>query len=186
MEKNDLLFEKTLSHKEIFNGRVLHVFEDQVELPNKHTSSREIIEHPGGVCIAALTENNELLLVKQFRYPYKEVILEVPAGKLEKNQTPLENGIRELEEETGAIGENFISLGEMYPSPGYSSEILYMFFCNVKEIKKTNFDVDEFLEIHTIPLEKCVEMVLNNEIHDAKSQLVILKTYYMLKNKKLI
>ena len=104
------LYEKTLEKKEIFNGRVIHVTEEIAELEDGSTALREVVGHPGGVCIAALTENDELLFVRQFRYPYKEVLLELPAGKLEKGQTPLENGKRELLEETGAIGKEYVTL----------------------------------------------------------------------------
>ena len=93
------LYEKTLSSEKIFDGRVIHVTLDQIELPNGHKSSREVVNHPGGVCVAALNEKNQLYFVKQYRYPYHEVVLELPAGKLEKGSTPLENGIRELKEE---------------------------------------------------------------------------------------
>ena len=85
-------FEKTLQSKDIFNGRVIHVMHDEVELEDGKTALREVVAHPGGVCVAALTDNNELLFVRQFRYPYKEVLLELPAGKLEKGQNPLDNG----------------------------------------------------------------------------------------------
>ena len=93
------LFEKTLDSKKIFDGRVLHIVLDEVELPDGKRSKREVVNHPGGVCVAALDDDNNLSFVKQFRYPYKEVVLELPAGKLEKGSTPLENGKRELLEE---------------------------------------------------------------------------------------
>ena len=122
----DKLFEKTIGSTRVYDGKVLHILVDDVELPNGRTSKREIVVHQGGVCVAALDENNNLFFVRQFRYPYKEVVLELPAGKLEMGQTPLENGKRELLEETGCIGYNFISLGQMYPSPGYTGEIIHM------------------------------------------------------------
>ena len=125
------LFEKTLKSESVFEGRVIHVKLDDVELENGDTAKREIIEHPGGVCIAALTEKNELLFVRQFRYPYKEIVLELPAGKLEKGQTPLENGKRELLEETGAVGREYVTLGQVYPSPGYCGEIIHLYFCRI-------------------------------------------------------
>ena len=117
-----MFFEKTLESKEIFNGKVIHVMHDKVELPDGTVSMRGVVHHPGGVCIAALTEDDELLFVKQFRYPYQETVLELPAGKPEKGQNPLENGKRELLEETGAIGKEYLSLGKLYPSPGYCGE----------------------------------------------------------------
>ena len=174
------LTEKKLSSKEIFQGRVVHLVVDQVELENGHQTVREVVKHPGGVCIAALTEANELLFVRQFRYPYGEVVLELPAGKLEKGSSPLENGKRELEEETGAVGFGYVSLGKLYPSPGYTGEIIHLYFCRVKDFGAMNPDDDEFLEVEKIPLSKAVEMVLNNEIPDSKTQTAVLKTAMLL------
>lgn len=176
------LYEKTLETKEIFDGRVIHVTVDKVELENGKTSSREVVGHPGGVCVAALTENDELLFVRQFRYPYKEVLLELPAGKLEKGQNPLENGKRELLEETGAIGREYMTLGKLYPSPGYCGEIIHMYFCRIDRYEQQKLDEGEFLNVEKIPLTRAVEMVLNNEIPDAKTQTAVLKTA-MLMNK---
>lgn len=170
------LFEKTIGHKEIFNGRVINVCVDEIELENGHKSNREVVNHPGGVCIAALTENDELLFVRQFRYPYKEVVLELPAGKLEKGQNPLENGKRELLEETGATGTNYCSLGKLYPSPGYCAEIIHLYFCRIQSFDESRPDEDEFLKVEKIPLDDAVEMVLNNQIPDAKTQTAVLKT----------
>lgn len=174
------LFEKTLESKEIFDGKVIHVTLDKVELQDGKTSFREIVGHPGGVCVAALTENDELLFVKQFRYPYKEVTIELPAGKLEKGQNPLENGKRELLEETGAIGSGYISLGKLYPSPAYCGEIIHMYFCRIDHFETQKLDEGEFLNVMKIPLKRAVEMVLNNELPDAKTQTAVLKTAMMI------
>ena len=179
------LFEKTLESKEIFDGKVIHVTLDKVELQDGKTSFREIVGHPGGVCVAALTENDELLFVKQFRYPYKEVTIELPAGKLEKGQNPLENGKRELLEETGLEGYSYISLGQVYPSPGYTSEIIHLYACRVKSQGEQKLDEGEFLNVETIPLNKAVEMVLNNMIPDSKTQIAVLKTAALLKSGKI-
>ena len=135
------LFEKTLTSETKFEGRIIKVLRDTVELENGKTSAREVVCHNGGVCVAALTEQNEVLLVRQFRYPYKEVLLELPAGKLEKGEDPFEAVKREQK--------------------------------------------DEFLEVERIPLDKAVEMVLNNEIPDSKTQVGILKTAALVKAGKL-
>ena len=169
------LYEKTIDSKEIFNGKVLHFLHDTVELEDGTTAMREIVEHPGGVCIAALTKNNELLFVRQYRYPYKEIVLELPAGKLEKGQTPLENGKRELLEETGATGSHYMPLGKVYPSPGYTNEIIHLYFCTVEDFGSQQLDEDEFVTIERIPINRAEEMVLNNEIPDAKTQIAVLK-----------
>lgn len=174
------LTEKTLSKNDIYDGKIIKVHVDTIELPDGGLSKREVVDHPGGVCIAALTEQEELLFVRQFRYPYSEVIWELPAGKLEPGDTPLENGKRELQEETGATGTGYISLGKLYPSPGYCGEIIHLYFCRVSGMGDCNPDEDEFLEVKRIPLKKAVAMVLNNQIPDAKSQTAILKTAALL------
>lgn len=170
------LTEKTIESQSVFKGKVIHVKLDKAELENGETAMREVVEHPGGVCIAALNDKNELLFVRQFRYPYKEIVLELPAGKLEKGQNPLENGKRELLEETGAIGREYMTLGKLYPSPGYCGEIIHLYFCRIDHFERQQLDEDEFLNVETIPLEKAEEMVMNNEIPDAKTQVAVLKT----------
>ncbi|MDP4121111.1 MAG: NUDIX hydrolase [Bacillota bacterium] len=175
------LSEKKIKSDIIFNGRIINVTGDTVMLSNGKEASREVVHHPGGVCIAALTEDNELLFVRQFRYPYHEVVLELPAGKLEKGSDPLENGKRELLEETGATGYSYITLGQLYPSPGYTDEIIHLYFCRVASLGEAAPDEDEFLEIEKIPLQKAVEMVLNNQIPDSKTQTAVLKTAMLLK-----
>ncbi len=174
------LTEKTIASQSVFEGRVIHVKHDKVELENGKTAMREIVEHPGGVCVAALTENRELLFVRQFRYPYKEIVLELPAGKLEKGQNPLENGKRELLEETGAIGREYVTLGQLYPSPGYCGEIIHLYFCKIDHFENQQLDQDEFLNVERIPLDTALRMVHRNEIPDAKTQVAILKTAALL------
>lgn len=179
------LTEKTIKSTEIFSGRILHVYHDDVELPDGSFSKREVARHPGGVCVAALDENNNLFFVRQFRYPYAEVVLELPAGKLEKGTTPLENGKRELLEETGAQGYSYISLGQVYPSPGYTDEIIHLYACRIETQSESCPDEGEFLNVEKIHLDKAVEMVLNNQIPDAKTQIAVLKTAMLLKSGKI-
>lgn len=170
------LFEETKSEKTIFEGKIITVHVDDVVLENGVDAKREVVEHPGGVCVAILTEQNELILVRQFRYPYKEVLLELPAGKLESGEDPFLAVQREQREETGTTGSNYISLGNLYPSPGYCGEIIRMWACRVGEQGEMEPDEDEFIITEKIPLQKAVDMVLNNEIFDAKTQVGILKT----------
>ena len=177
--------EKTLASKTVFDGKILHIFHDEVALSDGSQSMREVVRHPGGVCVAALDDDNNLLFVRQFRYPYKEVVLELPAGKLEPNSTPLENGKRELLEETGAVGYSYITLGQVYPSPGYTDEIIHLYACRVKEQREAQPDSGEFLNVERIPLIKAAEMVLNNRIADAKTQIAVLKTAALLQSGKI-
>ncbi len=174
------LTEKQLSAEYIYKGKIINVRRDTAELPNGATAFREVVEHPGGVTVAALTDRDELLFVRQFRYPYGEVILEIPAGKRDsKNEAPIECGRRELREETGAVAENFFSLGELYPTPGYCGEVIYMFGATGLSFGDCDPDEDEFLEVERIPLEKAVEMVLSGKIKDAKTQAAVLKLKFL-------
>lgn len=170
------LIEKTVSQEMIYEGKIINLRRDKAELENGRIATREVVEHPGGVCIAALTPENELLFVRQFRYPYSEVLLELPAGKRDRTEAPLECGKRELQEETGATGTGYLSLGKLYPSPGYCGEIIHLYVCRVEAFGTQNPDEDEFLQVERIPLNRAAEMVLNNEIPDAKTQVAILKT----------
>ncbi len=171
------LTEKTLAEKEIFQGRIIRVHVDEVELENGAKAEREVVEHPGGVSVAALTARNELIFVRQFRYPYKEVLLELPAGKLEPGEDPFEAMKREQLEETGTVSDHYVFLGKIYPTCGYSAEIIHLWACRLTEDSGAlHLDRDEFLENERIPLEKAVEMVCTNEIPDAKTQIGILKT----------
>lgn len=176
------LEEKQLSFDYKFKGRIINLRVDEALLPNGATALREVVEHNGGICVVPLTEKNEVLMVEQYRYPYSEVVLEIPAGKRDGNEELLEGGKRELKEETGAVAEKYTFLGELYPTPGYCGEIIYMYLATGLSYGETDPDEDEFLNVKKIPLEKAVEMIMNGEIKDAKTQTAILKVERMLKN----
>ena len=170
------LEEKQLSAEYMYEGKIIKLRRDKALLPNGNTSVREVVEHNGGVCVAALTDYNEVLFVRQFRYPYMEVIPEIPAGKRDSaDEDPLECGKRELKEETGATAEKFIPLGKLYPSPGYCGEIIWMYAATGLSYGEQSPDEDEFLDVEKIPLEKAVKMILSGEITDAKTQAAVLK-----------
>lgn len=180
------LDEKRLASKYIYNGRIINLRLDDVELPNGNMSDREIVEHPGGVCVAALTKEQEVLFVRQFRAPYEKTVLEIPAGKRNSaDEDPLECGKRELCEETGAIAANYYDLGQLYPTPGYCAEIIWMYAATNLTIGDSNPDSDEFLNVERIPLEKAVDMVISGEIKDAKTQAAILKLKILLDKGKI-
>ena len=181
----DNLTEKSLNSKTVFDGKILHVILDEALLPDGSKAMREVVRHQGGVCVAALDDEDNLYFVRQFRYPYNEITLELPAGKLEKGETVLENGKRELKEETGCEGYSFISLGAMYPSTGYTDEIIHLFACRVKSVGEQEPDEDEFLNVEKIPFNKAVELVLNNQLPDAKTQITVLKLDALLKSGKI-
>lgn len=169
------LIEKPLSQEYKFKGKIVNMRVDEALLPNGHTASREVVEHPGGVCVAALTQEGELLFVRQFRYPFGRVVRELPAGKLERGEDPLEAGKRELMEETGAAAAEYLSLGCLYPSPGYCGEIIHLYLARGLSFGDAHPDEDEFLEPERVPLKEAVQAVLAGELPDAKTQVAVLK-----------
>ncbi len=169
------LIEKTISQDYKYKGRIINMRVDDAELPNGEKCIREVVEHPGGVTVAALTDDDEMLFVRQFRYPYSEVLLELPAGKLEPGENPLKAGIRELEEETGAVAAKYTDLGKFYPTPGYCGEVIHMYGATGITFTAQNLDEDEFLDVIKIPLNRAIEMIINNEIRDGKTQAAVLK-----------
>lgn len=174
------LEERQLSFDYKFKGRIINLRVDEALLPNGATATREVVEHNGGICVVPITEKGEVLMVEQYRYPYGEVILEIPAGKRDGDEEPLEGGKRELREETGAVAENYTFLGELYPTPGYCGEVIYMYLATGLSFGETDPDEDEFLNVKKIPLEKAVDMIMKGEIKDAKTQTAILKVERML------
>lgn len=168
------LQEKTVGTEPIFDGKIIKVQRDQAELENGAVVTRELVIHPGGVCIVPVNENGEVYLVKQFRYPFREVLTEVPAGKLEFGENHRDAGLRELKEETGAECENFEYLGVMYPSVAYLTEKIHMYLATGLKFDKQSLDEDEFLDVIKVKLSDAVDMVLNGEIKDGKTQTALL------------
>lgn len=179
------LEEKTIKSTQVYDGCLLKIYRDEVLLPDGNTSVREYNKHPGAVCVVPITKDNEVLMVRQYRYPSRQVMLEIPAGKLEKGETPLENCKRELKEETGAEGYSFTTLGGYVGLCAYSDELVHMYMCRVNDCGEQSLDEDEFLNVEKIPLDKVVEMVLNNQIEDGKTQVAILKAKYLLDSGKI-
>jgi len=167
--------EKSLSSEKVFKGHIIDVRVDIVELPDGKSAYRDIVEHPGGVGVVAITDDNKILMVKQFRKPIEKSIYEIPAGKLDKGEDPLSCGMRELEEETGYRAKEFISLGFMYPSPGFTDETTYMFLAKGLYKGESHPDEDEFLDVEEFEIERIREMILNNEINDAKTVIAFFK-----------
>ena len=179
------LFEKTINTSYVFKGKIINVKIDDVELPNGNKSFREIVEHNGGVCVLPIDENDNIYMVKQFRSPYKEALLEIPAGKKEGDEQPIDCGIRELKEEIGAVAKNIIPLGTMYPTPAYCGERIWIFAATNLQFEEQKLDEDEFLNVEKIPLDKAIDMVLNDELRDAKTQVAILKAKALKEQGKL-
>lgn len=167
--------ETTVDTKEIYSGRIIHIKEDTVRLPNGETAGRELVLHNGGVAVIAIDKDKNIFMVRQYRKPYDEVVLEIPAGKLEKDENPYEAGLRELREETGYKANKCRFIGKCYPSPGYLNEIIHMYMAEELEFVGQELDAGEFLEVIKVPLSEALEMVMENKIADAKTQIAILK-----------
>lgn len=167
-------FEKQISSQPIYSGRVVKLRVDEVELENGETSTREVIHHSGGVAVLAIDDAENILFVRQFRYPYGEVLLELPAGKLNEGEDAYTCGFRELEEETGYVAGTYEYLGQAYPTPGYTDEILHLYTARNLTKTKQRLDDDEFLTVEKIPYQKAVAMCLAGEIKDAKTLVAIL------------
>lgn len=167
------LIETKVEGETLYDGKILRLERDKVILENGNTAYREVVRHNGGACIVPVTKDNEILFVKQYRYPFSKVIMELPAGKLEINEQPEVCAKRELREETGAIGE-VEYLTEIYPTPGYSSEIIYIYAAFNVEIGSLSLDEDEFIDVVKVDINSALEMVKGGEINDAKTIVGIL------------
>ncbi len=177
------LEEKKISSEEIFDGVVIHLFKDDVLLPNGKVGVREIIRHPGAVCVLPIDENGEAIFVNQFRYAFNKVTLEAPAGKLDYfGENPPEAAKRELREETGLEAKNLVYLGEMYTTPALIDEVIHLYIATDLSEGVQDLDEDEFINVIKIPLKEAVQMVMNGEIKDSKTQTVILKAEKYLQN----
>lgn len=160
--------EKTLNSQTVYDGKIITVLKDDVEVADGHKSFREVVKHSGGVVVLAIHED-KILFVKQFRYPMKEVLLELPAGKLEKGEDPFLAGKRELEEETGYCADKWTDLGFVYTSPGYSDEKLYLFKAENLHFTQCHPDEGEILQPLEIKIDDAIKMINNGEINDAKT-----------------
>lgn len=169
------LEEIKISSQEIFNGVAIHLFKDEILLPNGHKGIREVIRHPGAVCVLPLTDDGDVIFVNQFRYALNKVTLEVPAGKLEKGEDPKEAALRELSEETGLTAKNIVHIGDLYTTPALIDEVIHMYIATDLTQGEQHLDYDEFVNTLKIPLSKAVDMVMAGEIKDSKTQTILLK-----------
>ena len=170
-------YEKQITTETVYNGLIVKVRTDTAELQNGNTAAREVVEHPGGVGIVPVTADNKVLMVRQFRYPMKEELLEIPAGKLGdiEGEDPFECAVRELSEETGCTADKFIDLGAVYTSPGYNNEVLHLYLALDLQQGEMHPDHNELLSVEAVGIGELTDMIMNNEIQDAKTIIGILK-----------
>ena len=176
--------EKKLSGKMVYEGKILKVRVDEVSLVNGRTAVREVMMHPGGVAVVPLLTDGDVICVRQFRYPMGQVVLEVPAGKLDRGEGPLAGAKRELEEETGYTAKEYVYLGEFYPSPGFCDEVLHIYLATGLEKGQAHPDEDEFLDVEKISLEELAGMIGRNELPDGKTIAAVLKAKMYLEGGK--
>lgn len=176
---DEMLIEKQISSEYIFDGKLLQVYSDTVSLPNGSTSTREYIKHQGAVAVVPITDDNEIIAVRQYRYPIGRVTIEIPAGKLDRGEEPLEAAKRELSEETGVESADIEYIGGLYPSVAYTDELIHMYAAKNLKYGEAHTDEDEFLDVVKIKTDKFVEMILNGEIMDSKTQAAVLKVAMM-------
>ncbi len=168
--------EKKIKSELKYDGYVIKVYLDTVELENGAVATRDVARHKGAACIAPLTDNRELIFVKQYRYPIERELLELPAGKLDHiGEDPFECAKRELKEETGCSADEIIYMGDFISTAGFSDENIRLYLAKGLHFGELELDEDEFLDVIKIPLDKAVEMVMSGEIIDGKTQALVLK-----------
>lgn len=172
------LTEKTLSSTTIYDGKIVKVMRDQVSLPNGESAYREIVHHNGGATVLAV-KDDMVYFVRQYRYAYREELLELPAGKLNEGEDPKHCAIRELEEETGLKATDVHLITKLYPSPGYTDEVIYVYLAKDFVPGTMHLDEDEFLGVVTLPLSTVKDMLDRGEIRDAKT--IVALRYYLSK-----
>lgn len=165
--------EETLSSECIYDGKILKLKKDEVLLPNGKTSIREVVEHNGGACVLC-EKDGKILLVRQYRYAYKKELWEIPAGKKDAGEEPYLTAIRELEEEGGVKAESVELIYTIYPSPGYTSEVIYLYKAKGLTFTQTHFDEDEFLQGKWFKKEELLSMIESGEIKDGKTLIALL------------
>lgn len=185
MKQNSQLEERCVRSDLIYDGRIMHLYVDEVTLPNGNHSTREYAHHIGAVGILPLTQEGEVLCVRQYRYAHRAELLEIPAGKLDApDESHLQAALRELREETGAVGARMTDLGVYRSTPAILDEQIHLYLAEQFTIGETDPDEDEFLTLERIPLDRLVDMVMSGEIQDGKTQVAVLKVQEILRRRQ--
>ena len=178
------LKEERVSGERVYEGLIVNIRRDKAKLPDGRLTNREVVEHPGGVAVFAMDENDNVILVRQYRYPMEETILEIPAGKREPGEDPQIGALRELEEETGLVPGTVIPMGCSYSSPGILSEKIYLFFATDLKQGDSHPDDGEYVELVKVPYAEMFDLVRRGEIQDGKTLSALLKADLLLKDRK--
>ncbi|ACM60442.1 ADP-ribose pyrophosphatase [Caldicellulosiruptor bescii] len=179
-------YEKTIDSTLIYDGSFISLKVDKVLLPNGNISQRAIVLHSGAAVVVPVDDENNVIFVKQFRKPIEKVIIELPAGKLDKDENPLECAKRELEEETGYKASELIKLTEIYTTPGFSNEVIHVYLATGLFKGEVHTDADEFVEVLKIKMNDAILMVKKGEIRDAKTIIGLLLANMYLQEQGLI
>ena len=169
-----MIEEKTISSDRVYTGKTISLRVDTVEIPNRGYKKREIVEHNGAVGIIAITRENKVVLVKQYRKAIEKELWEIPAGKIEPGENPKESAIRELKEETGYSAQSIKLLHKFYTSAGFSNQKIYIYLAENLTSGSQDFDDDEFIETKEFSLNEVYDMIYNNDIEDAKTSIGML------------
>ncbi len=177
--------EKQLASELMFDGKILHVYNDRIELPDGREASREYVKHIGAVAVVPITDDGEVICVRQYRYAISSSVLEIPAGKLDyKGEDPEGAVRRELREETGAVCKKLTYMGKYYSSPAILDECIHLYLAEGLEFGETDLDEDEFIDVVRVPLTELVEKIISGEIIDGKTQSAVMRAYYMTERRK--
>lgn len=163
------MIEKTIRTKDIYRGKIVHLVVEEVRLPNGQTATREVVHHPGAAAVVALDDDDRVVMVRQYRKPVERVVLEIPAGKLDRGENPRDCIVRELREETGYQADTVRELVTYTPSPGYCDEVISIYLAGGLKRFEAQPDCDEFLEVELIPLEELLALIDRGEITDGKT-----------------
>ncbi|MFL3025876.1 MAG: NUDIX domain-containing protein [Candidatus Neomarinimicrobiota bacterium] len=174
------LEEKKLSSKKIFQGKLINLFLDHVKLPNGETSTREWVDHPGAVCIIPILPSGEICLIRQYRYGPRQEFIEIPAGKIDKGEKPLDCARRELSEEIGYAAKKLTFLTKIYPAIGFSNEMMWMYLGENLNKTERNLDQDEFLELVPVTIQQAFDWVKSGRISDVKTIIGILWVHQLM------
>ena len=168
-------YEKQIETQTVYRGLIVNVRSDLAEIQNGKKVPREVVEHTGGVGIVPITSDNKVLMVRQYRYPMEEELLEIPAGKLGDDEAPLDCAIRELSEETGCTAGKIVDMGAIYPSPGFCKETLFLYLALDLHFGEMHLDEDELLSVEPVAIDELMKIIMANGMPDAKSIIGIMK-----------